>query len=116
MKKNLAFILVFIFVGFTACKHYGRTRNVKVKNGEYSLKIQYRGRLKFNEERNAITFISPNGYVKYKKNRVQFVAKNVGNGEIDFTYYDGKNYADYDDDSQAIKTITEDIAKHYTAH
>jgi di/tripeptidase len=49
-----------------------------------NLKIEYGGRAVFNYDSTAIAKITPNGFVKYKKDDQAFVAESDNNGKITY--------------------------------
>jgi hypothetical protein len=116
-NRIVAAVLILLVVIATGCHlRHNRVRTVKVRNDHSSLKIQYSGKVVFNEDGTAIEHLSPNGFVKYKKDDQIFAVNRDGNGGLSYKLYDGTRYLNYDDDDYAkefaAKAIKE-IAEHY---
>jgi hypothetical protein len=77
MKKlSLIIVAAGMLLLSTSCSRHGKhTVIVENTNGNY-LKIEYQGRVIFDESATAIASISPGGYVKYEKNGERFTAVN----------------------------------------
>ncbi len=113
----VAAVLILLVVIVAGCHlRHNRVRTVKVRNDRSSLKIQYSGKVVFNEDGTAIEQLSPNGFVKYKKDDEIFTVKRDGNGDLSYKLYDGSRNLNYNDDDYArdfaAKAIKE-IAEHY---
>ncbi len=117
MKKRNPFltaILLTLLIS-TACHfHHGNRRTVRVNNGNTSLKIEYCGEVFFNADETAIEEISPDGYVKYKRNGRRFIAESDEDGNISYKLYNGNNYLNYNDDNakEFITDAVKEIAEH----
>jgi len=88
--KNWIFglFLVAFFATFNACR-FGRRHStiVETSNNNY-LKIEYAGKVYFNEAGTEISHISPGGYVKYEKNEKKLEAEDNGRGGVKYELYD----------------------------
>lgn len=118
MKKRSPFltsILLTLLIS-TACHfHNGHKRTVRVNNDNTTLKIEYCGEVFFNEDETAIEEISPDGYVKYKRNGKRFIAESDEDGNISYKLYNGDRYVNYTDDNakEFIADAVREIAAHY---
>jgi len=112
----IAALLLILVVVATGChRRHHRVRTVKVNNNHSSLKIQYAGKVIFNEDETAIAHLSPNGFIKYRKDGQLFSVKRNGNGELSYKLYNGTRYLNLND--EAAKDFTaravKEIAEHY---
>lgn len=57
-------------------------------NDGVSIKMEYEGKITFNEEETAVKSLSPNGYLKYKKNDKKLVIESNSKGEVSYEFYD----------------------------
>lgn len=118
MKKNSPFLtpLLFILLFSTAC-HFNsyRTRTVKVNDESVQLKIEYCGEITFSDDETAIEAIEPEGYVKYRRNDLRFIAESDEDGNITYKVYDnGRRLNHNDDNARALMAdAVREIATHY---
>jgi hypothetical protein len=71
--------------------HMNQRHTVIAENdGHKSTRIEYGGRAFFNYDSTAIAKITPNGFVKYKKDDQAFVAESDNNGRITYRINDGE--------------------------
>ena len=91
-----------------------RTRTVKVVNEHSSMKIQYSGKIIFSEDETTIEHMSPNAFVKYKKDGKTFIVTRNGNGGLTYNLFDGTRYLDYQD--AGARTFTAKVVKEIAAH
>ena len=99
----------------TAC-HFGqRTRTVRISNDHSTLKIEYCGEIIFNDSGTAIKAISPDGYVRYKKDDKKFFAESNEEGEISYKLSDGNMSLNYKgaENADFRAAIVKEIARHY---
>ena len=82
--KNLK--LTIAALGFiamaAACGRPGRHVVISEGDNYGSVKIEYLGRTYFSDDSTTITRITPNGYVKYKKDDRSLIASRDGRGDI----------------------------------
>ena len=79
MKKLKQSTVVLCLIILTASCHFGRgKRTISVENNDFSLRIEYAGRITFTEDSTAVKSISPNGYLKFKVNGKKLEAENRG--------------------------------------
>jgi len=119
MKKRnqiIVALLLVLAVVTNGCHFHNRhVKTVRVSNDHSSLKIQYCGKIVFNQDRTAIENISPDGFVKYKKNDEVFAVQRDGNGGLSYKLYDGTRYMDYNDAyaKEFVTRVVKEIAEHY---
>jgi hypothetical protein len=91
MKNLRILLLVAAFAGLSAC-HFGRRHATIVETGNnYYLRIEYSGKIYFNDDGTAISSISPGGYVKYENNEKKLEAWPNRNGGVRYELsYDGE--------------------------
>lgn len=88
MKKIRILLLVMALAGLSAC-HLGRKHSTIVETGNnYYLKIEYSGRVYFNNNGTAISSISQGGYVKYQFNNKKLEAKSNSSGGVNYEIYE----------------------------
>ncbi|MES2428665.1 MAG: hypothetical protein V4560_16905 [Bacteroidota bacterium] len=85
--KNLKFKVAALglIILVAACGRPGRHVIISEGDNNGSLRIEYSGRAFFNEDSTAIARITPNGYVKYKRDGQSLIAERDGRDDI--TYY-----------------------------
>jgi hypothetical protein len=87
--KKLTIAMLGVMILATAC-HKKRHVVIAEENNGNRLKIEYVGRVEFNNEGTAIKRITPNdGYVKYVKNDNGFMAERNKRGIITYEFNDG---------------------------
>ncbi len=82
MKQIKFVIAAFGLVLFITSCHRGNA--IIINNGEGDLSIYYSGDIKFNDDETGIQSISPDGYVRYKKNGRKLVAESDYHGQIKY--------------------------------
>ena len=113
MKKLQFIALIALVASATACR-FGQRHTTIMENGNgVMVKIEYVGQTYFNDEGTAIRSISPNGYVKYKRDNQELIAESDRNGKITYELNDGGkqtilNQGDKEFLAQAVK----DMIKH----
>ena len=116
VKRNpLAAVLILLLLLSTACHfHRHRIRTVSINTDQTSLKIEYSGKVYFNDEKTAIDYISPGGYVKYKKDDNLFFAKSNDESEITYKLINGDIKMNYNDEGAKffIARAVKEIAQH----
>ena len=71
MKTGKLVTAVLVVIMITASCHH-RGNRIITDNGRDRLEINYNGEIKFTDDETAIKSISPNGYLKYKRNDKKF--------------------------------------------
>jgi hypothetical protein len=110
-KKNPFFLLLLLLaVSVMACNFHGRTKTIKVNNGDELLKIEYRGEISFNEDGTAVEGISPDGHIYYKKNSQKVYIESDEDGTLQYKVYNngrrlGKN------DAEAMQILNDAVKK-----
>src|SRR5665213_922446 len=110
MKKFGIAILVAGLALLAACS-FGRKHTTIIENSNnHYLRIEYSGRVAFNNEGTEISSISPDGYVEYQNNDKKLEAKNNGRGGISYELYEGYTKLNLDDDgrkfiAEAVKVM-----------
>src|SRR5437762_10454846 len=61
------------------------TRTISTSNDSVSVRIEYTGDVRFNEDETAIGSLSPNGRLSYKKNSDEAIAASDAKGAITYT-------------------------------
>src|ERR1700683_2099126 len=104
MKKIIAIVLGFGVMLFASSCHRGNT--IIVNDGENDLSIYYSGEIKFNDDETAISSISPDGYVRYKKNDRKLVAECDYHGQIKYELSDnGRPFDVNSEDGKKLMAI-----------
>ena len=90
MKKPGIITVVLLLVLLAACS-FNRRRHTTIveKDNNHYFKIEYAGRIAFNNAGTAIQSISPDGYLEYQYNDLKLDAKNNGNGGISYELHEG---------------------------
>ncbi|MCC8424062.1 hypothetical protein [Mucilaginibacter sp. UR6-11] len=114
MKTLRSTIMVLgLSVLVSAC--HMNNRHVIITDGDDrgSTRIEYAGRAFFNINGTAITHITPNGYVKYKRDGRELVAESDKQGEIFYRINDGEKQTHLNaDDSLFLARAVKDMIKH----
>lgn len=117
MKKKNPFFVLFLLVviGTMACNFSGRTKTVKVSNGESTLKIEYHGDISFNEDGTAVDEISPDGYIYYKYNNQRVYIESDEDGNLRYKVYENGRRLNTNDasTSQLISNAVKKMEEHY---
>ncbi len=113
--KRIFFIAAFFFALQSSCHYNGRTKTIVVNDDQTQLKIQYCGVVEFNEDETGIESISPNGFVKYKKDDCKLMVQSDDNGNIHYKlYYEGtKINSNSEKGEHLIANAIKDIVEHY---
>lgn len=113
-NRIIAAFLILLVVVATGCHHrHNRKRTVRVNSDNSSLKIEYSGNIRFNEEQTVIEKISPRGYVKYRKDGKSFTAESDKWGII---HYRINNNEDDENESGNSKLVSEDVIQEIAMH
>lgn len=112
MKLLIKVALLSGIAGLAACSSLGKHTTIVVNDNNNVTKIEYAGKITFNDARTAIENISAGGYVKYRHNDEKVLAKNDQNGNIAYELYDGSEQLPLDDKGKAlIADAVKDIIK-----
>jgi uncharacterized protein YeeX (DUF496 family) len=113
MKKTIITFLLTACI-FLLCTSQKRTSSsIYSENGQHSiiitdengsLEVKYMGEISFNEDETAISSISQDGYLKYKKNGKKLVATADANGHPLYEINDGDKKSTLNDDERAFLT------------
>ncbi|MES2378958.1 MAG: hypothetical protein V4553_20365 [Bacteroidota bacterium] len=92
------------------CHMNQRHTVIAENNGHNNLRIEYGGRVFFNYDSTAIAKITPDGFVKYKKDDQSFVAESDNNGRITYRINGGEKQTQLNADdkmflAQAVKEM-----------
>ncbi len=71
--------------------------SMTIINDGVSIKMEYEGKIAFNEEETEIRSLSPNGYLKYKKNDKKLFVESNSKGEISYEFYDDGEKLTFDE-------------------
>jgi hypothetical protein len=115
-KKNPFFVLfLLVIISVMACNFNGRTKTVKVSNGESTLKIEYYGDISFNEDGTAVEEISPDGHIYYKCNDQKIYIESDENGTLHYKVYNNGHRLNTNDveTSQLISDAVKKMEEHY---
>ena len=100
MKKFGIAILVTGLALLAACG-FGRRHTTIVENSnDHHLRIEYSGKVAFNNAGTEISNISPDGYVEYQNDDKKLEAKNDGQGGISYELYEGYTKLNLDDNGK----------------
>lgn len=104
MKKALYYITALLFITIlVSCHHHGyRTTTIVMNNDSVSLKIKYTGRIEFNADSTDISHISPEGFLEYKKNRVELIVDSDTAGHLTTNLYEKGKKIPIDDNGQKL--------------
>lgn len=89
----------------SACHHqHGRhsTTVIKMNDNNGSLDIRYSGRVSFTDDSTGIQSISPNGFLSYRKNKIELMAESDSLGKIMLEMYNSGNKLPLDDNGKKI--------------
>jgi hypothetical protein len=106
-NRKLALLALIIAIFFTAC-HTGNHVIVTSDDNNTKVKLEYWGTVELNGDRSAITSISHNGFVDYKKNDDELRITNGLNGHFNYEL-NGSKTDGLDADGRAL--LTEAIRK-----
>jgi hypothetical protein len=98
------------------CRMGQRHTVIAENNGHQNIRIEYGGRTYFNYDSTAIAKITPNGFVKYKKDDEEFVAESDNNGRITYRINGGEKQIQLkDEDKVFLAHAVKDMIKrgHY---
>jgi uncharacterized protein YjbI with pentapeptide repeats len=103
--KYLHFCAILSVLAFTvSCRYRGNTI-ITSTNGE-TVEVHYNGEIQFNDSETAIQSISPNGFIKYRRNDREFEAQSNIHGQIEYKFYnDGKELSLDQQDRQRFLAI-----------
>jgi hypothetical protein len=113
--KNLKITIAalgFITLAF-ACRM--NTRHVIITDGDNSnsTRIEYSGRAYFNMEGTAITHITPHGFVKYKRDGQELLAKSDNHGDVIYSVNDNRGQKELSGGEKLfLARAVQDMIKH----
>jgi hypothetical protein len=107
MEKSGIVIVVIIMALLAACGFGKKHSTIVETSNNHRLRIEYSGRVTFNDEGTAIRSISPDGYVEYQNDDKKLNAKNDGRGGVSYELYDG--YTKINLDEYGKKFIAEAV-------
>ena len=115
--KKLALIVVMLgLITLADSCHSGRGKRViSIQENDFTLRIEYSGRVTFTEDATAIKSISRNGYVRYEVNGRKLEARNRGD-KIVYSLYDEEETATLtDNDKKFVADAVHEMIKrgHY---
>ncbi len=97
MEKRGIVMVVIVMALLAACG-FGKKHTTIVENtNNHHLRIEYSGRVTFNDAGTAIRSISRDGYVEYQNDDKKLNAKNDGKGGVSYELYDGYTKINLDD-------------------
>jgi hypothetical protein len=118
MKKlsNL-FILIGLGTIIASCNQRNRHTIISTENNQTKIRVEYAGRVIFNDDRTAILDISKDGYFKYERNDEALNAENDGKGHVIYELNDGTKTTILNDEGkqllgEAIREIDKAGHKH----
>ena len=90
MKKiKWTVVLLGVLIFSTSCHMGHGKRVITVSENDFSLRIEYSGRITFTEDSTAVKTISPNGHLTFDVNGKKLEAKDRG-GKIVYRLYDNE--------------------------
>ncbi|MES2275257.1 MAG: hypothetical protein V4592_04495 [Bacteroidota bacterium] len=112
MKKiQVLFIALSIAVVATSCYH-GKHTTIVTNDGHNSTRIEYAGRIVFNDDNTGINSMAPNSYFKYKHNNEKLTAECDKNGHIVYELNDDNQTTALNEDGRRLLAeAVEQIAK-----
>jgi hypothetical protein len=112
MKKKNPFLVLFLLVVIStmACNFSGRTRTVKVNNGDGVLKIEYHGDILFSEDGTRVEEISPEGYIRYRCNNQRIYIESDEDGVLKYKVYNNGQRLNKND-ADAVEFLTNAVKK-----
>lgn len=116
MKKVKLLILIGAISILTACMHPGKHTTIVVRDDHNTTKIEYAGKIIFNDQQTRIEDISIGGYVRYQHNDIKIDAENDGHGNVAYEIYSDGDKQPMDEKgkkllSDAVKDIIERSSK-----
>lgn len=82
-NRKIALLALIITIVFTAC-HTGTHVIVASDDNNNKIKLEYWGTVELNSDRSAITSISHDGFIDYKKNDDELRITNGSNGHFNY--------------------------------
>jgi uncharacterized protein YxeA len=84
---KLSAIVLAITITLTAVScHRGPSTTIYTGDGDNYKKIEYRGRVEFNQQQTSIVDIANGGYLRYEQNGKSFEAEPGSNGRILYSF------------------------------
>lgn len=96
MKKTQFISLVIGIIVMSASCHHGNT--IINNNGSVYVEINYEGEITFNDDETSIQSITPDGFLKYRRNDKRLFAQSNYHGEISYELYEGGKKLNINDD------------------
>jgi len=102
MKKlQILFIAISLSLITTSC-YRGRHSTIKINDGRNSIRVDYAGRIDFAKDNKAVIDMSPNGYLKFRKNDEELNIERNKAGQIMYEVNDDKTNPVLDEDGQRL--------------
>jgi hypothetical protein len=111
------FKITVVAIGLLAlafgCRMNQRHTVIAENNGHENTRIEYGGRTYFNYDSTAIAKITPNGFVKYKKNDQVLIAESDNSGRITYRINGGEKQTQINaDDKVFLAQAVKDMIRH----
>ena len=114
-NRKTALLALIITIVFTAC-HTGTHVIVTSDDNNTNIKLEYWGTVVLNNERSAITSISHNGFIDYKKNDDELRITNGSNGHFSYELNGNKTGALDAGGRELLTEATQKIARVQVGH
>jgi hypothetical protein len=102
MKKiQTLFIALSLSVIAAAC-HHGKHSVISINDGRNSTKIEFSGRIVFNDDNTGISSMAPRSYFKYKHNDEKLTAECDKNGHIVYELNDDDQTTALNEDGKRL--------------
>lgn len=117
--RNIFYVITTLYtvIMLSACHHqHGRysTTVIKMNNNNGSLDIRYSGKISFTTDSTGIQSISPNGFLSYRKNKIELMAESDSLGKVMLELYNSGNKLFLDDNGKKI--LTEAVKEMMVVH
>jgi hypothetical protein len=102
--KNIRIVLCIAALAgiITSCNFMGKHTTIVETGNNYYLKIEYAGKVRFNDDGTGIGSISRGGYVRYWNNEKTLIAKNDGYGGVKYELDDNGEKLDPKTNGKAL--------------
>ena len=103
MKKAQILLLTLSMAAMvSACYNRNHHTIIATENNQTKMRVEYAGRIVFNDDRSGIRNISKDGYFKYERDNQELKADNDGNNHVIYTLPDGSKSATLNDEGRQL--------------
>ncbi|GAB3915188.1 hypothetical protein [Mucilaginibacter boryungensis] len=102
MKKLQILFLALSLSLIAASCNWGRHNTISIHDGQNSIRVEYTGRIGFAEDNKAVVDMSPNGYLKFRKNDEELNVERNKAGQIMYEVNDERANPVLNEDGQRL--------------